>query len=289
MNLIVIVGITGSGKTKLALQKQKEYKNSIIISCDSRQVYKFSKLSSNIPNGVLRKYNSSLNAYYIEDTPHFLIDCIDPKEIYSLNNFLKDVHEILENTDNIETVILVGGTGLWAKAIIDNYQIHEYIDNSKFLLIKEQLSKLDISTLQQEINTNNNIILKNLNNSDKNNSKRLVNILANIYADKLNLKKKIHKKFKFKKIEVIITDNKVTKIDIENRLRERIKNGLIEELENLYSYLGYERMYNLGMQYKVFCDYKTKLIDKEDLFDLIVLREIQYQKRQKTWNKKYFS
>ncbi len=107
-NVIVIVGPTCSGKTTLSL-KLAELISSEIISADSRQIYKLLDIGTAKPS-----------KQQLEKIPHHLIDILDPSENYDASLFEKDAEKVIEKIfRKNKTPIVVGGSGLYLKALID--------------------------------------------------------------------------------------------------------------------------------------------------------------------------
>jgi tRNA dimethylallyltransferase len=110
--LIVIVGPTGIGKTRLAIKLAAKF-NGEIVSADSRQVYRFMDIGTAQPTP--------------EETaqvPHHLIGVIDPDEDFNLALFQRRAYQAIEDIQQRGKLpFLVGGTGLYIKAIIENYSL----------------------------------------------------------------------------------------------------------------------------------------------------------------------
>ena len=132
MNLVTILGQTSSGKSQLAVDLAKTLITSgqkvIILNCDSRQIYKYLDIGTAKIDGKYLPFDVSQEsqiktAFFWQGVPHFLIDYVDPGERYTLVQYLQGFVKLCQDLkDSIDTAILVGGTGLWAKAIIEQYQ-----------------------------------------------------------------------------------------------------------------------------------------------------------------------
>ncbi|MDY0083842.1 MAG: tRNA (adenosine(37)-N6)-dimethylallyltransferase MiaA, partial [Ignavibacteriaceae bacterium] len=107
-NVIVIVGPTGSGKTKLSLMLA-ELLNSEIISADSRQIFKFLDIGTAKPTKE-----------ELKKVKHHLIDKINPDQDYNASKFAADAEQIIKKIFAQKKIpIVVGGSGLYIKALID--------------------------------------------------------------------------------------------------------------------------------------------------------------------------
>ena len=140
--IIVIVGPTGVGKTKLSIELAKKM-NAEIINGDSVAIYKKLDIGSAKPTREERK-----------EAPHHLVDIKDPTEEYSVYDYQRDVREVIKDIDSRgKRVIIVGGTGLYIKAALYNYiftpestkQTYEDLTNEQILeKIKEYDSHISI-------------------------------------------------------------------------------------------------------------------------------------------------
>lgn len=121
MKIIAIVGPTGVGKTKLSLELAKHYKAEI-INCDSMQIYK----ELNIGTAKITDK---------EGIPHHMLDICSIKDTYSVYDYQHDTRVILDNLikKNIN-VIIVGGTGLYLKALLYDYKFNNEPNNDRVQL-----------------------------------------------------------------------------------------------------------------------------------------------------------
>lgn len=318
MRLITILGQTASGKTDLSLQLYHVLKDrgyvSWIVSCDSRQVYKGLQLGTNkaegqwrpsgviIPEGLttktaLTKYKQ---AYHIHNIPHFLLDFVEPKDkIYSLADYLSDFYDLCHLADSQtknkpDVIILVGGTGLYARAVTQDYRLQIIKPEYKpyYQDQKDKLSSLDLYNLQcqlEQCDPNWN----QLNNSDKNNPRRLINRLLKLKSVQNNWLVESgfsnfssldffseSKKFWLK------SDQELLASKIKTRLEERLELGMLAEIQQTFEYLGYQRTISFGLEYKSYGNYLNNLIVWKDLEDEFLKEELRYAKKQLTWAKK---
>ena len=263
--IIVIAGPTAVGKTLLSEKLAKKY-NGIIINADAMQVYR--KL--NIGTAKVTKEE-------MEDVPHYLFDIKNPDEEYSMYDYQIDARNIIDkNLD--KSIILVGGTGLYIKAALFNYELEKRsIKNNYEGYTNEELyNMLKERHMEENVHVNNrNRLISYLNKSPNNNLKNEL-LYKDVYF-------------------IGLTTNRE---NLYNRINKRvdimIENGLIEEVKDLYEKYGKVKSLNTGIGYKEIIEYLDNHITKEEAINLIKTRSRHYAKRQYTWfnnqmNLKYFN
>ncbi|HSX42446.1 MAG TPA: isopentenyl transferase family protein [Candidatus Saccharimonadales bacterium] len=118
--LIAVVGPTGSGKTALAVKLAKKF-NGVLISADSRQVYRGLGVGTN-KEGVAGEWNN-LPARMVDGVAQLLVDVAEPGERFTLNDWLVTTRYALERIwQNGQLPIIVGGTGLYVTALLEGYE-----------------------------------------------------------------------------------------------------------------------------------------------------------------------
>lgn len=120
--LLVVLGPTASGKTALGLELAHAL-HAEIISADSRQIYKEIDIGSDkIP--LTRTMTPFGEFMYHDGIPHHLIDIVPPSQIYTMGDFKRDAEKLItEIHGRGHLPMLVGGTGLYIRAITDNYDL----------------------------------------------------------------------------------------------------------------------------------------------------------------------
>lgn len=273
--LFVITGQTASGKTKLAL-KLKENENGVLINCDSRQIY---------------IYLDIITGKDIKDI--LLYDIIDPKVYFSSFDYAKRAMPLIKKIilDN-KTPIIVGGTYLYIKHLLYNIETENIKPDWK---LRKQLDKYSLIDLQNKLKEINIKLFNNLNQSDRNNPRRLmrkIEIAKYEKAIKLNKDEIFAFKPFFKKINVELIGLKFKKKQdlvkaIKKRVEKRLKQGAIKEVKDLLN-KGYSNK-DPGLQtigYKQIIKYLKGEMSKENAIEQWRLKEIQYAKRQYTFMKK---
>jgi tRNA dimethylallyltransferase len=269
--LIVVLGPTATGKTKLAVQIADKYSGEI-ISADSRQVYKGMDIGT----------GKDLNEYEISNKyiPYHLIDILSPKIDYSVYRFQKEFYnsynQILINNS---FPILCGGTGLYIESILLNYELANV--NPDFEL-REKLQKENHDKLIEKLKSLNSELHNNTDLSSKKRTIRAIEIALN-KKNEQNLQKKDNKKFEYCVIG-ISPDREIVRKRITNRLKYRLSNGLIEEVESLLKNgITPERLNYFGLEYKFIGQFLNGTLNKNDMFQKLNTSIHQFSKRQMTF------
>ncbi|MBI4098754.1 MAG: tRNA (adenosine(37)-N6)-dimethylallyltransferase MiaA, partial [Candidatus Magasanikbacteria bacterium] len=132
--IIVIVGPTGSGKTALALALAHACGGEI-VSTDSRQIY--------------RGMDIGTGKEIAPDIPHHLIDIVNPDEEFTLADFLDRAKKVIADIHARGNVpIVVGGTGLYVQALVENWDIPAVAPNAE---LRAELEKKSVAELQKEL------------------------------------------------------------------------------------------------------------------------------------------
>ena len=274
--VIVIVGPTCSGKTYFSIRLAKII-NGQIISADSRQIYK--KLNI----GTAKPTPSEL-----KKVKHYFINILEPDEDYNANDFSDEAEKVIDiiNKQN-KTAIVVGGSGLYIKALIDG--IVESVDKD------EELRK---KLLKQRENFGNESLYNELKEIDPvsadkmlpQNWKRVIRALEvyyltgkPIWQHHLNQKKK--SKYEYQQVG-LMWDRNILYKNIDYRVDKMIKNGLVNEVKRLLAQ-GYTKNLNSlnTVGYKEIISYLEGEISLEKATELIKRNTRRYAKRQMTWFK----
>lgn len=163
--VVAVVGPTNSGKTALA-QKIAERFSGVIISSDSRQIYRELKIGANKEG--LSGYWQKQPCRYLGEIPQLLVDIAHYPERFSLNDWLEVARDNLEKIWQLNRLpIIVGGTGLYVTALLENYQLIGQ-DQAK----TRELESKSLAQLQELVGAN-----SGLNQSDYANPRRLIGFL----------------------------------------------------------------------------------------------------------------
>ena len=269
--LIVILGATATGKTKLAVNLSNHL-NGEIISADSRQIYK------GLDIGTGKDYEE----YYINNKkiPYHLIDIIDLYDNYSVHQFQMDFKKAYDKITNKNRIpILCGGTGLYIESILLDYSFMQSPPNK---ILRKKLNDKDINELINMVNKN---IITKLNHSELNNKRRIIRLIEKEANTRIEKSQPILIQ---NPIIIGINYNRETiRNKITTRLKYRIDNGLIEEVQNLINNgISHDRLLYYGLEYKYLSLYLQNKIDKNTLFEKLNIAIHQFAKRQISWFKR---
>ncbi len=230
-DIIVIVGPTGIGKTKLSISLAKIY-DAEIINGDSVSIYKKLDIGSAKPT-----------VEEMDGVVHHLIDIKNLDEDYSIYDYQKDVREkIDEITKRGKRVIIVGGSGLYLKAALYDYRFDCNTSNNLY----EDLTNEEILSKIKRIDNNIDIHI--------NNRKRLVRTLNKLESEEEITNNKDICLYPVKIIG-LTTSRDILYDRINKRVDLMINNGLVDEVLSLKCDYNNSRVLNTAIGYKEFYDY----------------------------------
>lgn len=263
--IIVIVGPTGVGKTKLSIELAKKY-NAEIINGDSMQVYKGLDIGT-----------AKVTEEEKEDISHHLFDICDVNDIYTVYDYQKDCRNKIEELTKLgKNIIIVGGTGLYIKAALYDYRFKEEngLNNYDDLTNEELFNRIREYDSEIDIHVNN--------------RKRLIRLL-NKYENDLVTEKTGNKPLYDFYMIGLTTDRDTLYQKINNRVDSMLKNSLEEEVKSFHDNNIYSKAIETGIGYKELYLYFDKKISFEEAVDLIKKNSRRYAKRQYTFFKNQFS
>lgn len=275
--IICIVGPTGSGKSATAVRLAKEF-NGEIISADSMQIYKDMNIGT-----------AKVTTEEMQGIPHYLINVVDPTQNFSVSDW-KDMAEtcIDEISKRGKVPIIVGGTGLYVNALINNFKffsVDEETRNNYIAYYNDFLDKNGVDVLYNELEKKNKKLALSV---DKNKTRAIINYLAMIDAGATDLTQKDNeKKYDYLLIGLDV-ERKIIYDRIDKRVDEMMKAGLMAEIEMLKEKYGFnkEMQSASAIGYREFWDYFDGNISEEDAINLVKQHSRNYAKRQFTYMKK---
>ena len=254
--IIVITGPTAVGKTKLSIELAKKY-NAEIINYDSVQIYKGMDIAS-----------AKVTREEAEGIPHHLIDFKNYNEDYSVYDYQIDARNMIKK---LESNNKNGGTGLYVKATLFNYQFNKEEKNNDY----ESLSKEELYSRILKIDKD--IVV------DKDNKRRLIRTLINLENNNIS-----HNKDELLYNDVYFVGLETSRDILYDRINKRVdimvENGLIEEAKYFYNKERTKAtMTPIG--YKELFEFFDGKISKQEAIELIKKNSRHYAKRQFTFFK----
>ena len=259
--VIVVLGPTAVGKTKMSVELAKLL-NGEIINVDSTQIYK----NLDIATAKIKEEEKG-------GIPHHLFDIKNIKEDYTVYDYQKDCrNKIEEILCQNKTPILVGGTGLYIKAVLYDYKFNDEVNNQF-----EDLTNEEIFNKLKELDENIDIHI--------NNRKRLVRALNYCLNNNLKFSEK-EKTDKLLYDTVFIgltTDRNILYDRINKRVDVMVKDGLLEEAKKIYDSNIRTKAIMTPIGYKELFPYFENKKSLEECLELIKQNSRKYAKRQYTW------
>ena len=256
--ILVIVGPTGVGKTKLSIELAKIY-DAVIINGDSMQVYEYLNIGT-----------AKVKVEEKDGIEHFLFDIKDPRDNYTIYDYQKDGRELLDKfIKNNGNIIIVGGSGLYIKSLLYDYRFQD----------EENINTFDDLTNEEILEE----IEKNYHTDiHVNNRKRLVRELNKIRNGN-TIKSDIHKPlYEFLTIGLTTDRDKLYEI-VNKRVDKMFEDGLLNEVKNLYDNNIHGKAIETGIGYKELYDYFDNKITLDEAIDLIKKNTRHFIKRQYTF------
>lgn len=266
--IIVIVGPTGVGKTKLSIELAKRL-NGEVINADSTQVFRgldiaTAKVTEDEKEGVI----------------HHLFDIKDIEDDYTVFDYQKDARNTIKLIeDKNKTPIMVGGTGLYIKAALYNYELSN----------EPQINYVDETKTTEEL-YNELINVDKLSIVHPNNRKRIIRSLNYYYNNhKIMSDKPAADKLLYNAVFIGLTTSREVLYDrINKRVDVMVSNGLLDEVKKIYDSGIRTKAITTPIGYKELFPYFDGTSSLNERLDNIRQSSRHYAKRQYTWNKHQF-
>lgn len=268
MSLLVITGPTASGKTRRAVDCARAF-NGEIISADSRQIYRRMDLGT---GKDLEEYGT---------VPYHLIDICDAGYRYNLFEYLRDEARACDEIRSRERLpILCGGTGLYVESVLKGLALPPVPENPE---LRKKLAPLPLEELTKILSS-----MKRLHNTtDVDTAQRAIR------AIEIETYYEANPHLAPAKASRPVTDAVIVGVDIDRdsrrrristRLRERLANGMVEEVASLLdSGVDPDNLIYYGLEYKFVTLHCLGRLSLEEMTEQLEIAIHQFAKRQMTW------
>ena len=271
-NLLVVLGATATGKTNLAVHLAKEFDGEI-ISADSRQIYRGMDLGT----------GKDLEEYVLDGTPipYHLIDIADAGYKYNVFEFQQDFVKAFEDISQRKRLpVVCGGTGMYLEAVLKGYKLIAVPKDQQF---RDEMELKSMEELEAILRS-----YKELHNtSDLETKKRAIRAIEieRYYASHPEID------MNYPEMNPLLVgikfDRDSRRRRITQRLKERLKSGMIEEVESLLkSGVSTEDLMYYGLEYKFLTQHVIGELSYNEMFTGLEIAIHQFAKRQMTWFRK---
>ena len=268
--LIVVCGATATGKTALALEIAQSI-NSIIISADSRQVYREFDI------GTAKVTQAERNLI-----SHYLIDICEPTETLTLAEYQEKAQNLINNNLR-EFPLLVGGTGLYIQSIVKGLKIPRVSPQTQLRLQLQELGQQQCYQILQQVDP---LAIQKIHPNDQ---VRTLRALEVFYVTGIPISQQQGENPpSYPMIQIgLDCSSEELKKRIVQRTKKMIDMGLIEEVEKIVNKYGWDLPLLKTLGYAEIVDYlqgKLSLAEAEQEF---ISHTRQFAKRQRTWFRAY--
>lgn len=269
-DMLAVVGPTACGKTSLAVDVALAVDGAEIISADSRQVYRGMDIGT-----------GKDIAEYTRDgvtVPTHLLDIVDAGEKYNLFEFQRD---FLTSYEDIRSrgafPIMCGGSGLYVESVLRGYRLLPVPENPELRARLEEKSLEELTAILAGY--------KSLhNNTDTDSKKRAIRAIE---IEEYYLTCPVEER-SFPQVNALVVgvsvDREVRRERISHRLRERLKDGMVDEVRSLLdSGITPDQLIYYGLEYKYLTLYLTGAMKYDEMVHGLEIAIHQFAKRQMTW------
>jgi len=271
--LVAIVGPTGIGKSRLALRLAQDFSGEI-IGADSRQVYRYMDIGTAKPS----REEQSL-------VPHHLIDIVNPDQDFSLAQYQKLAYESIAGIQQHQKLpLLVGGSGLYIRAVLEGWQIPHVLPNTELRQsLAERAAKEGVETLYQELVR---IDPASAQRIDPHNTRRVIRALEVCQSTGVpfsRLQQKTTPPFETLIIS-LTTDRAELYRRVDARVDRMIEQGLVEEVKRLVSMgYGFDLPAMSGIGYKQIGQYLNGALTPKTATQQIKFETHRFVRQQYNW------
>ena len=273
MNKILgILGPTGVGKSRVAVEVCKKLGDAYVISADSMQIYRGMDVGT-----------AKISQKEMDGVPHFAIDVVSPEANFSAYDFCNYVeNEVFPNRNG--TAVVAGGTGLYFESLI--YGLDAPVSERSSQIRKDMQDLLASQGPEAVLEVLKTVDRLTFDKIDKNNLKRVVRAIEIAESGGSMLGKTHERRAKYDYVLIVLNKSRDELYrNADARVDEMVKNGLFEEVEALskrFSDCGKLQSFQ-AIGYKEIVQYQKGDLTRQQAVDAIKLNTRHYVKRQLTY------
>ncbi len=267
--VVVIVGPTASGKTALSIELARRFDGEV-ISADSRQVYR----GLDIGTGKVTRRE-------MRGVPHHLLDVVSPKKVFTADDFVKKGRRAINDLLSRQKLpVVAGGTGFYIDALLGTISLPNVPPNKQ---LRNELASLSLEELNERLEK---LDPERAADIDQKNPVRLIRAIEIATVLGKNPPPQTESLYDVLWIGIDVS-KEVLHEKIENRLRARMKRGMLSEAKRLHAEgLSWNRMEELGLEYRYMARLLQKQITRKEFYTELTSEIKQYAKRQMTYWKR---
>lgn len=270
--IITVLGPTATGKTRLAVMLARDF-NAEVVSADSRQVYRGMDIGT----------GKDLSEYVVDGqkVPYHLIDIAEPGVEYNVAQYQQAAYVAMDQIRSRgREIVLCGGSGMYVEALLGGFRLAPITRDPGCYASLNAKSDEELIEMLKSFRALHN-------HTDTCERPRLIK------AVEIELYYQQHPEWQDVNHPIpsviigLAGDRDLIRQKITNRLRQRLEEGMIEEVELLIKNgASVEQLIRYGLEYKFVTMYLLNQISKEDMFEKLNVAIHQFSKRQMTWFRK---
>jgi tRNA dimethylallyltransferase len=278
VRVLVVVGPTASGKTRLAVDVAHRL-GSEILSADSRQVYRGLDIGTGKDLEEYRRVSPPV--------PYHLIDIADPRSVYTLFDYQRDCHAVLRAKaadprfgSGRVPLLLVGGSGLYVEAVARGFRLADVPEDPA---LRERLSGLSSGELVESLERAAPELAARTDLTSRKRLVRALEVAAAMASGPVRTSAPLGLEIRWRVVGLRL-DRAELRRRIANRVRQRLAAGMVEEVRDLLAAgLPAQRLELLGLEYREIGAHLAGRIGLEDMVARLTVKIGQLAKRQQTW------
>lgn len=273
LGLITLCGATATGKSGLALALAQRL-NSVILSADSRQVYREFDIGTAKPSAIER-----------QQVPHYLIDICEPSQTMTLADYQQSAQELIAQFQARDKIpLLVGGTGLYIRAVVQGMKIPRVAPHPE---LRSQLSSLGQTQLYQFLHKVDPVAAQKIHANDEVRTLRALEVFYVTGRPISEQQGENPPNYPILQIGLECSNSDILTRRIEKRTEQMIVAGWEAEVKALCQKYGVDLPLLDTLGYREMKQYLAGEISITQAKELTVLHTRQFAKRQRTWFRAY--